>query len=409
MFSNNHHPDPNIGPIIAIAFDTMNTSDIIFTNTEWIFGSKILSNKRPGEMSRLIEADPTRFSAQSSSINDTDLMMTITNAIKADEGIYTVRLSYNSSDGEMKQINDSVNVKLDSYLPNLDFPRCSIEPDNVTTIHSGVNVTFICIPGDSYPPVNLTLLLERDGSYEVLGDTNATRPITTNDTNIKFICNMSSDTFPTAVRNCSHGPILVRPTPTRATTETSELTSPVLPVLSIDAQRTIIIIIGGAIGTTIVIMIVLTLVIICLEPKRSRPSNDQPSSIGKMVELETNADSETIATPKPKPSISAPFDAVVSFNRASIDLSSSPNALKFDPDCTFPNYTDIEEGDESHQVNTNGSVAPASEHNSGGHASKNKAAASIHTPKDELDSEDYEIMSPGAAAPPPLKYLFTVK
>ena len=100
-------------------------------------------------------------------------------------------------------------MQVDTYLPPLDFPKCSVEPE--LGVVNGTDVTFTCEPGDSNPPVNLNLMLHRpDGSGLLLGAASTTTQVTAEDNGSVFVCQMKSDTFYRASeRNCSAGPVRI--------------------------------------------------------------------------------------------------------------------------------------------------------------------------------------------------------
>ena len=134
----------------------------------------------------------------------------ITNVVKQDEGLYECQAQY-LQDNTITTFKDSINVTITQYLPAQNYPECSLEP--LDAFFTGKPVTFTCLTGDSNPGVTLQLRLESaDGSEEQIGSPayNGNASVTIippADNNIIFICYMTSETFKTANRNCSVGPI----------------------------------------------------------------------------------------------------------------------------------------------------------------------------------------------------------
>ncbi len=179
-------------------------------------------NKITAVDNKIIEADPSRFTVHTQDVGlDSDRYfisrLFINNAVKEDEGEYWCQQQYNEYN-QQKTSNLKVTVSISNYLPPLNHPLCSVEPSSM--LHDGSDVTFRCLIGDSNPDVKLNLTLEKpDGSSTVIGEpfytgnTSVETTVTSDDNNALFVCLMTSDTFPSASRRCSTGPITVSDAP----------------------------------------------------------------------------------------------------------------------------------------------------------------------------------------------------
>ena len=198
---------PLYGPVIVLSCDVYYPVVLGTPNIQWLFMDVIIV-----ENDQLKAGDPSRhdlgyysYYTQNNETSVTSLLH-IYNALKADEGNYTCRLNVSSQ--------TSIYLQVDSYLPPLDFPKCSVEPQ--LSVVAGTNITFTCEPGDSSPPVNLNLTLHRpDGSDPLLDAATTAIQVTAEDNGTMFTCQMTSGTFHRAPhRNCSAGPLIIAQAPT---------------------------------------------------------------------------------------------------------------------------------------------------------------------------------------------------
>ncbi|XP_072028978.1 uncharacterized protein [Amphiura filiformis] len=164
----------------------------------WEFGGRTLA-----QGSRLIDADPSRYN-----VTQDGHILVIRNAIKNDGGLYTCYI-YDSTDNTITK-SMTTHVMVGTYLPATDFPRCSIHPN--LTFTSGGNLTFGCAMGESSNAgIELELMLKRrDGSYKSISSETLQRTATLEDSGSTYICKMRSSTFPTALRHCISGPIMLK-------------------------------------------------------------------------------------------------------------------------------------------------------------------------------------------------------
>ena len=153
--------------------------------------------------------------------------LTIPYPIQTDEGWYRCKVDY----GDTYPAEKHVDVQINSYLPPLNYPLCSIRPSQ--TLSNGKFAEFECDIGETNAQITLNLTLQSDnGSIILLGKTNVRRylsvirPVTLQDNTAIFICHMTSQTFPTAYRNCSAGPLTISASttkpPEKLTTEASQ-------------------------------------------------------------------------------------------------------------------------------------------------------------------------------------------
>ncbi len=190
-------------------------------------------------------ATPTTFGTMYGSL------LQIKNAIVEDGGMFQCKIAILGV--RFFTLQDTFAVLY--YLPPTQSTECNIQSS--TPIHEGDSVTFSCSTGESNPEVNLNLYLVReDGSSIEIGDRTTSRQVFFEDNNSLFICNMTSQKFPTVHRNCTKGPLTVLQ---------HTLLSTVIPDLedsdpsAAKSTRQDWTIIGGSLGAG---LLVLTLVII---------------------------------------------------------------------------------------------------------------------------------------------------
>ena len=210
----NHTPE--YGPAILLScFVSDYPVGLGTPNIQWLFKDVILSKN-----DKVVEGAQSRYLPRysrytSDNVTSATSQLYIYNALKADEGNYTCRLNVSSQ--------TSIYLQVDSYLPPLDFPKCSIEPQ--LSVVAGTNITFTCEPGDSNPPVNLNLTLHRpDGSDSLLDAATTAIQVTAEDNGTMFTCQMTSDTFHRAPhRNCSAGPLIITQVASAPSSPTSSI------------------------------------------------------------------------------------------------------------------------------------------------------------------------------------------
>ncbi|XP_072021090.1 uncharacterized protein [Amphiura filiformis] len=274
--------DTNFGPVINL-FCTV-------TDTTYLGSDNHLS-------AAARSADPTRYSISVGDVPNKGYgsLLQIRNALKQHAGFYTCRVLV---EGNPLYSTDRVEVIINQYLPPPGYPECSIGPSPTLLEHT--DATFSCIPGEASPPMDLTLILERQSGLHVeLGSTNVTKQVTMDDNNTMFICNMSSETFPAAPqRMCSAGPIIISQAP--PTTKSSMPIETLLPTdpetgpvsenvvtktYGMTKEKTITYtnnpleqplpvggIIGGIVG--VILLVLIGVVIIIIKYTRSKPSDE---------------------------------------------------------------------------------------------------------------------------------------
>ena len=191
----------------------------------WRFYEKILTKNRD-----ILAINPSRYKVKYQK-NDHNYAYTLTipNPVQADEGWYRCRIDYKWY-GTPYSAAKHVDVKINSYLPALSYPLCSIRPSQ--TLRNGNFAEFECDVGETNVHITLNLTLQSDdGSTTLLGNTiirrylSVRRPVTLQDNKAMFICQMTSETFPTANHICSAGPLFIygsiKP-PGTSTTEASQ-------------------------------------------------------------------------------------------------------------------------------------------------------------------------------------------
>ena len=191
----------------------------------WIFNGKFLTKNTD-----ILAKNPPRYNVKyQNNGHDRVYKLTIPNPVQKDEGSYKCRIDYKWK-GTHSSLSKYVDVTIDSYLPPLNYPVCSIRPSQ--TLSNGTFAEFECEVGETNAQITLKLTLQSDnGSITLLGNTNVRRylsvrrPVTLQDNKAMFICQMTSETFPTANRICSAGPLFIygsiKP-PGMSTTEASQ-------------------------------------------------------------------------------------------------------------------------------------------------------------------------------------------
>ena len=261
----------SFGPILSI-YCSLISGFCTSCTYRWIFGGKILA-----ENDKLIEADPLRYSVwhkYNYPQRGVGNLLQITNLMKEDAGVYECQLVDHLTNNTILR---STSTSLTFYLPASDYPKCSISPS--TDITAMTNVTFTCISGMGLPittlNLNLTLQSQNNSSVELrygVGDITVIRTLTSADDNATFVCEMTSETFPTAYRKCSIGPVTVTK---EKSTGTSNRISPTT--------------LGGSIGAVILVLIIVIICSVFLVRKvRSKSSHSAET---------TNRDTNTLEIP----------------------------------------------------------------------------------------------------------------
>ena len=194
----------------------------------WIFLGNFLTKNTD-----ILPKNPPRYIVKyQNNGHDRVYTLTISNPVQEDEGSYKCRIDYKWK-GTHDSLSKDVDVTIDSYLPPLNYPVCSIRPSQ--TLSNGNFGEFECDVGETNVQITLNLTLQSDdGSITILGNTNVRRylgvrkPVTLQDNMAMFICHMTSQTFHTAYRNCSAGPLTileVKPTTSKSTTSHPENSS----------------------------------------------------------------------------------------------------------------------------------------------------------------------------------------
>ena len=204
--------DPQVGPVVNIFCKGGGSASY-----SWIFNNQLiaLGNDTLG-------ADPTKYSVKVGYISPKDYgsLLLIKNAPIDHAGYYKCHVDYHSSGNQPYRQREKIYVDDFHYLPSLTYPQCHVGPS--TTLNDASTATFNCRAGESYVSLNLLLTLQyQNGSIVELGHDAVTKTVTLNDNNATFICHTTSETFPTAYRNCSTGPITVQQTSSLATTQRS--------------------------------------------------------------------------------------------------------------------------------------------------------------------------------------------
>ncbi len=210
-----HRTDKDYGPVIDIS--CQNDDDLVqFEWCVWKFNDRLLLRGK-----QLLGADPLRYIVQN------NLKFTIRNALKEDEGLYICHCVTHSKDelepvGSWQDFHNTTYVHVLSYLPPLDYPKCSIQPGFELVI--GTNVTYACDLGESNPSPTMDVVAYwPDGSnadfkylLEVLKTDfhhnssmfSATLQVQNVLKGVTIFCFMDNGIFKTApVRNCAVGPV----------------------------------------------------------------------------------------------------------------------------------------------------------------------------------------------------------
>ena len=209
------------GRVVSVTYDVnIDGSIILLCHTyfqgraskidrSWILHGKILVKN-----TEIFAIDPLRYGVGYQNNGKTYVyILTIQNLVQTDAGMYQCRIDY-TQNGINYSNSKAVDVGIDSYLPPLNYPLCSIKP--FQTLSNGNLAEFKCEVGETTAQITLKLTLKiDDGSIIDLGDSMATRylsvrkTVTLGDNNSMFICQMTSETFPTAYRNCSAGRLII--------------------------------------------------------------------------------------------------------------------------------------------------------------------------------------------------------
>ena len=186
------------GSSIILQCQTVIPENAININHRWKFNKTALTKNSK------VLVTPSRYSVRYKNGSENVYTLTIQNPIKADEGVYICRMKYtlgNSTNPDSKDVAVTIN----SYLPALNYPLCSVKPSKTSTSRKDVK----CKVGETTANITLNLTLQSyDGSITLLGEHNAKGNFTVEKTvsikdNAVFRCQMTSTTFPTADRNCS--------------------------------------------------------------------------------------------------------------------------------------------------------------------------------------------------------------
>ena len=207
----------------TVTYDVKNNASITLTchtkfqggapNVEhsWIFHGKILTKNND-----ILAISPIRYNVKykmNSNANGHVYTLAIPNPVQTDGGRYQCQIDY-TWDGTDYLASRDVDVQINSYLPPLNDPLCSIQPSQ--TLTNGNIAKFECNVGETTAQITLKLTLQLDdGSVTHLNDSNVTRyvivqkTVTLQDNKAMFICQMTSETFPTSYRNCTAGPLII--------------------------------------------------------------------------------------------------------------------------------------------------------------------------------------------------------
>ena len=195
---------PDVGPVVEVvclASFPMGTTNPTY---KWLFAGEILS-----ENDKLIATNSSRYS-----LSWGGYLLSITNAVKEDEGAYECLLEYTLYGGNETETESQLRVvEIVSYLPSLNYPECNHVIDTPDNVSSVSEVSFNCTVGESAAEIDLELYLKRsDGSIVFLGKNSIVNFAATEvDNGALLICNMTSTTFPTADRSCFAGPLALYP------------------------------------------------------------------------------------------------------------------------------------------------------------------------------------------------------
>ena len=192
----------------------------------WVFQGRFLTKNT--DIKAMI---PSRYIVEyKNNGHDRVYALTILNPVQKDEGRYTCRIYY-TWHGTTYLHSGHVDVTKSAYLPSPNYPLCSIRPSQA--LSNGTFAEFKCEVGETNAQITLKLTLRSDnGSVTHLGDVlgrslHVIRTVSLRHNNSVFICHMTSQTFPTAYRNCSAGPLIIHGSTTKPPrTSTKEASKP---------------------------------------------------------------------------------------------------------------------------------------------------------------------------------------
>ena len=191
------------------SFPVTNNKESKINRHSWKFGGQTLTKN-----TNILATNPSRYNVGYRNNSPKHVyILTIPNPVQTDEGKYQCQFDYTWY-GSTHIASKDVDVTIDSYLPPLNYPLCSIRPNQ--TVSNGNVVEFKCIIGETTERITLKWTLQsHDGSItdQNYGTTTsiltAKTTVTLQYNNSMFICEMTSETFPTAYRNCSAGPLTI--------------------------------------------------------------------------------------------------------------------------------------------------------------------------------------------------------
>ena len=281
VFMTDIYGSPGIGIICNIR------SPDSFTNIKhaWIFKDVPLAMN-----DELLSADSSRYKVSlATNINIHTYILVITNMLKTDAGTYMCHFEYWLDNDNGFTFRKPAHVNVDTYLPSLDYPQCTITPS--TILDDGSFAIFRCIVGETTASITLSLMLQSsNGIVTYLGNDSVQRILSPSDNGTMFLCNMTSGTFPTVHRTCSSGPIIVLSSPSTTNEYSSNpITTSFLPtllsritsndistvmeedsvVLTFTSVLYVIIIV---LGTVIIILVIIIIICIFIKSK----NNPQP-------------------------------------------------------------------------------------------------------------------------------------
>ena len=214
-----------VGPVIQITCTLTPLPDEQLHEFRWFWqtysGGMLTSSVLLAQNGVLSDETPTRYML--STIDNNTEIFSVRNAVKEDgDGLFACQAVYSFGLFPTAYELNTLKIHDFEYLPGIHHPVCNIITGGTKAIPSGSEVEFTCTRGDSNPEVNLQLNLRKpDGSVRQLGTNNVTVLVFSEDNNASFTCKMTSDTFPTANRSCSAGPLTILPAATEALTPSS--------------------------------------------------------------------------------------------------------------------------------------------------------------------------------------------
>ena len=266
----------------------------------WIFHGKNLTKNTD-----ILVRNPSRYNVRYQSNGHNGVYtLTISSPVHTDEGKYWCRIDYRW-DGNTYFAPRHVDVTINSYLPPLNYPLCSIKPFQI--LSNGNPAEFKCEVGATTAQITLNLTLQtNDGFITHLSNTNVssslnvTRTVTLEDNNSMFICEMTSETFPTAYRTCSAGPLIIHGSttipPEKLTTDTSKAPQSLITtnLLTWKSQpgtsntKLTTLLVGCVLGALIVTL----LIIIGVLCRGQTPRNTLPTVDSTITAYQTDSESE---------------------------------------------------------------------------------------------------------------------